>query len=234
MLVSAAVCPHPPLLVAGVGPARDDDIDLLRGACWTALDALRDGSPELLVVVGVGPDTADEVTGGGSLADYGVDRRVALPGAHAGDDGLPLSLCVAAWLLERDGWSGSVTGASVAPSAAADDCARLGERLAWRRERVAMLVMADGSAQRSDEQADADRALARRHDADLVRALESGDPRAILALDDAAAAASRAGGIPPLRVLGGAAEDGLFDAEMLYDAAPFGVGYSVVVWERHG
>jgi hypothetical protein len=35
-------------------------------------------------------------------------------------------------------------------------------------------------------------------------------------------------------VLAGASEEVLFDAEVAYDAAPYGVGYMVAVWERHG
>lgn len=235
MLIAATVCPSPPLLVAGVGSDHDHRLEQLRAACWSGLDSLRFGSPQLLVLVAADDATVEDLAGRGSLEEYGVPREVSLPGHEdAHGSGLPLSLSVGAWLLERDGWPGPVVAATVSRTAGVDECAQLGERLAQRAERVAMLVMADGSSQRSDEQTEAVRRRAEVHDSELVRTLEEGEPRQLLTLDEASAAQAGADGVNPLRVMAGAAEDGVFDAELLYQGAPFGVGYVVAVWERHG
>ncbi|TDE14014.1 hypothetical protein [Jiangella asiatica] len=237
MLISAAICPHPPLLVAGLGPARDARLDQLRSACWSAVEALRAGSPDTLVVVGTGATTTSDAPRAGSLAPYGVDREVALPGGGppAADGAvLPLSLCVGAWLLERDGWDGTVVAATVAADGSAADCVGLGERLAGQADRVALLVMADGSALRADTSPPQVREKAAGFDAAVARAVLDGDPQQLLALDSELGAAVGSSGVNPLRVLAGAAADELFDADVLYDEAPYGVGYVVGVWERHG
>lgn len=237
MLVSAAVCPHPPLLVQGVGPRHGRRLEVLRDACWSALRELGNASPELLVVVGVGERTEPEIVGVGDFAAYGVPRQVVLPG-HAPDaaagSGMPLSLSVGAWILERDGWRGQVAGASVARTATRDECERLGADVAERAERVALLVMADGAPGHADDETPLARSRAGAHDLAFVAAIGSGDPRRILALDDEAAAAAGTDGVKALNVLAGAAADTVFDADVIYDAAPFGVGYTVAVWERHG
>lgn len=241
MLVSAAICPHPPLLVPEIGPRHDGRLEVLRDACRAALRELHNASPELLIVVGTGERTELDVVGTGDFAAYGVPRQVALPG-HAGDaasgsvlaSAMPLSLCVGAWLLERDGWPGPVAGTVVARTAGPDDCVRLGAEVAERDERVALLVMTDGAPGHDADETPQVRSRAGAHHLAFVGALGSGDPRQILALDAAAAAAAGAHGLNALNVLAGAAVDTVFDADVLYDAAPFGVGYTVAVWERHG
>lgn len=150
---------------------------------------------------------------------------------------MPLSLNVAAWLLERDGWDGSVAAASVGPGAGRDDCVAMGERLAGRAERVALLVMADETPGHSAEDAAASPGADATTDGWFSRVVADGDPRAILALDDPSRESPRGRNpqsLNPLLVLAGAAADSLFDAELYYDAAPYGAGYTVAVWERHG
>lgn len=215
--------------------ASDDvRLDDVRAACWSALDDLRAASPDVLVIVGPGERTADEAGRAGSLAPYGIDLTVTLPGEAAapGEHDLPLSVSVGAWLLRRDGWDGPVTTATVAADAGDEDGVELGRRLAGRADRVALLVMADGSPLRAGTTPDELRQRARRYDAALAGALREGDPQRLLDLDADAEAGSP--GRQALRVLAGAADDGLFDAALGYDAAPYGVGYLVGVWERHG
>jgi hypothetical protein len=58
MLIAAAVCPHPPLLVPETTGASDPggaELERLRTACDQAVAALLDESPDLLVVVGGAP-----------------------------------------------------------------------------------------------------------------------------------------------------------------------------------
>ncbi|MEV4890830.1 hypothetical protein AB0K48_15705 [Nonomuraea sp. NPDC055795] len=137
MLVAAAVCPHPPLIVPELAGAAAPELDGLRAACAEAVAALRAAAPDLLLVVG-GDDTTREYgpRSAGSLAPWGVDVRTG-----EGDPVLPLSLTIGRWLLggDPDGFL------AVAADASPARCLELGERLA-SGPRVALLVMADGSA----------------------------------------------------------------------------------------
>lgn len=238
MLVSAAVCPHPPLLVPELAEANARELDELRAACLGAIDAVRATEPELLVVVGTGDATRRHPAGTrGSFASYGVDLDVTLPGrdAHGGNGHeLPLSLAVGAWLLTASGWTGHVGGLEVDAASSTAECRRLGAAVAQEADRVGMLVMGDGSARRSTEGPGYLDPRAEVFDAVVVEALRVGDPAGLLAIDPILAADLQAAGRAAWQVLAGASEEVLFDAEVAYDAAPYGVGYMVAVWERHG
>ncbi len=86
VLVSAAVCPHPPLLVPELagqrrGGARRPPV----GLPAAAIDAVRATEPELLVVGRLGAgDPALRTGAAGSFAAYGARPGVSLPGRRAG------------------------------------------------------------------------------------------------------------------------------------------------------
>ncbi|MBW5484463.1 hypothetical protein [Streptomyces bambusae] len=238
MLVAAAVCPCPPLLVPQVAAGAAAELAAARTACSDALAVLAASRPDLLVVVG-----AAEQGGGydqgtpGSFRAYGVDLAVRLgppPAEPAGEStggDLPLSLSVAAWLLDRAQWSGTpIAGVAVAERLEPEPCAVLGADLAATSERVALLVMADGSARRSlkapgylDERAEA-------FDAGIARALAAADTAALAALDADLAHELMAAGRAPVQVLAGAAEGAGLAGRLLYEDAPYGVGYFVAAW----
>jgi len=235
VLIAAAVCPHPPLLVPAIG-AGQRGIEAVRTACATALESVRAADPELLVVVGTGPSTVTH--DGSAVADFtpwGADLQLRLPG-ESGPTGepLPLALSVGVWLVDQSGWATDTLAVAVATAATVEDCQRLGEGLADRADRVAMLVMSDGSARRSTTGPRPFDPQAVDHDGTVVGALAQGEGSGLLALDAALSAAVDAEGLNPLRVLGGAAAETAFDTQVLYDDAPLGVGYYVAVWERHG
>ena len=142
MLVAAAVCPHPPLLVPGVGAGASGELDGLRVACDTAVLDVLAAEPTLVVVVGGAPVVGPYGDGAwGSLAGFGV--RVPV-GSGAGEPTLPLSLTLGRWLISRaDGQAqGPLLLFGVEPDAGTDRCLALGEALAARADRVALLVMA--------------------------------------------------------------------------------------------
>lgn len=237
MLISAAVCPHPPLLVQELAGGAAAQLDDLRAACAAAIEAVRATEPELLVVVGAGEATRRYWPGAaGSFAAYGVDVPVSLPGTAGAspDGGLPLSLAVGAWLLERVGWTGDVPGQAVSESSPVEECRRLGSQLAQETDRLGLLVMGDGSASRPTAASTFVDDRAEGFDAAVGNALRTADPAALMALDPVLAAELRAAGRAPWQVLAGAAGEAVFDADLLYDDAPYGVGYLVAVWERHG
>ncbi|MGW2261541.1 class III extradiol dioxygenase subunit B-like domain-containing protein [Streptomyces sp. NPDC001780] len=249
MLVAAAVCPCPPLLVPAVAAGAAPELDAARTACDGALGVLAAARPDRLIVVGPaerespGPDPYPEGTRG-SFRGFGVPVDVVLggPGGADGPDGatgearpagrpLPDSLAVAAWLLERVHWSAApVSGLGVGTSLGTEDCVRAGARLAAGPERVALLVMGDASACRSVKAPGYLDERAAPFDATVARALGAADVAALKALDVRRAAELKAAGRAPWQVLAGAAEGAGLDGQLLHEDAPYGVGYLVAAW----
>ncbi|WP_049569488.1 hypothetical protein [Nonomuraea sp. SBT364] len=230
MLVAAAVCPHTPLLVPALAGAGQGELDDLRSACHEAVAALRSAGPDRLVVVG-GAAAGGTFDGwaAGSLRAYGVDVTTG-----AGEPVLPLSLTVGRWLLERAAYDfGAVRLRAVASGAEPDECLALGAELAGDG-RVAMLVMADGSACLTAKSPGHHDPAAGPYDDQVAGALAGGDHEALAALDPGKADRLWAGGRAALQVLAGAAAGGGFGGRLLARAAPYGVGYFTAVWERRG
>ncbi|MFJ9908532.1 class III extradiol dioxygenase subunit B-like domain-containing protein [Streptomyces sp. NPDC101152] len=236
MLVAAAVCPCPPLLVPEVAAGAAPELDRARAACTDALGVLAASRPDLMVVVGPaersGRGTHAEGTPG-SFRGFGVDLDVRLGTGRGTAAGryLPPSLAVAAWLLERTGWSDApIEGLGVGEPLEAERCIQVGRDIAARSERVALLVMGDGSACRTlkapgylDERAEA-------FDAEVARALGAADVAALKALDAELAYELKASGRAAWQVLAGAAEGTDLTGALLYEDAPYGVGYVVATW----
>ncbi|MER5730438.1 class III extradiol dioxygenase subunit B-like domain-containing protein [Streptomyces sp. NPDC002138] len=239
MLVAAAVCPAPPLLVPSVAAGAAGELADARTACSDALAVLAASRPDRLVVVGpAGPGAGGPYPQGarGGFHAFGVPDDVRLGEAPEGDlpDGarpLPASLSVAAWLLGHTAWSGApVEGLGVEEPLEAARCLETGRELAARAERVALLVMGDGSACRTlkapgylDERAAA-------FDEAAARALGAADVTALAAIDTGLAAELKAAGRASWQVLAGAAEGAGLEGRLLYEDAPYGVGYFVAAW----
>jgi aromatic ring-opening dioxygenase LigB subunit len=97
--------------------------------------------------------------------------------------------------------------------------------------RVALLAMGDGSACRDLKAPGYLDPRAKEYDGAVVKALAAADPAALLALDPALSAELMVAGRAPWQVLAGAAAGAPMRGEVLYDAAPYGVQYTVAVWE---
>ncbi|MDR3083756.1 MAG: class III extradiol dioxygenase subunit B-like domain-containing protein [Streptomyces sp.] len=238
MLVAAAVCPCPPLLVPEVAEGAAPELDGARAACADALGVLAAARPGRLVVVGPAAESGQgphpEGTRG-SFRGFGVDVGVRLgaggTGPAASEGELPPSLAVASWLLERAGWSDApVEGLGVADSLDSGRCVRIGAGLAEQDERVALLVMGDASACRSLKAPGYLDERAARFDAEVARALGAADVAALKALDAGLAQELKAVGRAPWQILAGAAENTHLTGALLYDDAPYGVGYLVAAW----
>ncbi|AEW96917.1 hypothetical protein SCATT_45460 [Streptantibioticus cattleyicolor NRRL 8057 = DSM 46488] len=212
------------------------ELDPLRAACYDAVGVLAAARPEKLVVVGAAEQSGrgpHPQGAGGSFRDVGVHLDVTLGERHGDVPGRPLppSLTVAAWLLTRTEWSASpVEGLGVGEPLAAEECLAVGGEVAASARRVALLVAGDGSARRSvkapgylDERAAA-------FDASVAGALAAADTDALAALDGELAAALMATGRAPWQVLAGAGRNAGLRGELLYDHAPYGVGYFVATW----
>jgi hypothetical protein len=249
--VAAAVLPHPPLLVPELAGGAAGELDPLRAACRQALSTVLDGA-DLVLVVGGGPVWAvPRPFAPGSFRPYGADVEVTLPaqvdleppGLPAPDllDELPLSLAVAAHLLAAvDPPPGRVFAATVPPTLGPGAAAAIGEALiagaatgpggdpAGRR--VGLVVMGDLSACRTERAPGAFRAEAAGLDASVAVAFQTGKPERLLDLDPTQAAELLVAGRAPLQLLAGACGGGPpMRGQVLYDDAPYGVGYLVAV-----
>ncbi|WP_159538741.1 hypothetical protein [Aeromicrobium sp. 9AM] len=211
MIRAVAVCPHPPMIIPDIASGAVDDLTTLRSACDAAVSTILATDPERVVVLGAGEPGEDrDESAGGTFAPYGLELHAGGPGT-----GLPLSLTVGAWLLDRAGWAGPRTYSTGVPDVGG---------------RVALLVMADGSAKRStsapgffDDRAEA-------YDASIATALRDGDSVALASLDLDLGVELWAAGAPPLRTLGHMTKDADITASLRVDVAPFGVGYWVADW----
>ncbi|MGW7524616.1 class III extradiol dioxygenase subunit B-like domain-containing protein [Streptomyces sp. NPDC054783] len=236
MLVAAAVCPCPPVLVPEVAAGAAPELDAARSACSDALGVLAAARPDLLVVVG----PAEQSGRGsfpqgapGSFRGFGVDVEVRLgpAGDTVSERELPPSLAVGAWLLERTDWADApIEGLGVGEPLAPERCAEAGREIGAKARRVALLVMGDASACRTVKAPGYLDERAAPFDAEVARALGAADLAAVQALDAGLAAELKASGRAPWQVLAGAAEGANLSGALLYEDAPYGVGYVVAAW----
>ncbi|MGW2704653.1 class III extradiol dioxygenase subunit B-like domain-containing protein [Streptomyces sp. NPDC001340] len=236
MLVAAAVCPCPPLLVPEVAAGAAPEMDTARAACTDALGVLAAARPDLLVVVGPAEQSGRGRHPQGTPGSFrgfgvGVDVRLGPATDAAPDRELPTSLAVGAWLLDRTGWADApIEGLGVGESLAPERCVEAGRDIAARAGRVALLVMGDASACRTLKAPGYLDERAAPFDAEVARALGAADVAAVEALDAELAHELKASGRAPWQVLAGAAEDAGLSGALLYDDAPYGVGYLVATW----
>ncbi|MFE3449199.1 hypothetical protein ACFXJ8_09710 [Nonomuraea sp. NPDC059194] len=224
MLVAAAVCPHPPLLVPALAGAAAPELDGLRAACAAAVEAMLAVEHDRLVVVGGGETT--RAYGGrpaGTLRPWGVDVRVG-----DGEPVLPLSLTIGRWLLGDEAGARALFH-EVASGAGTDECLRLGELLV-ADGRTALLVMGDGSACLTEKSPGYLAPAALPYNEGIAGALAEGDAGALAALVPEEAARLWVGGRAAFQVLAGAAGGTRPRAALLENAAPYGVGYFVATW----
>jgi hypothetical protein len=229
-LVAAAVCPHPPLIVPQLAAGAAPELDDLRRSCDAAVARLGAAGPDLVAVVGSGPSTTDHIAPyRASFAPWGVpvEARLGVPGPDT--PALPLGVAVGVWLLART-TPPPVRVVTVVATAPPAECARLGRSLA-RAGRVALLAMGDGSACRDLKAPGYLDPRAKEYDGAVVKALAAADPAALLALDPELSAELMVAGRAPWQVLAGAVSQSM-RGEVLYDSAPYGVQYTVAVWER--
>ncbi|MEU8341802.1 hypothetical protein SAMN05443665_100132 [Actinomadura meyerae] len=231
MLVAAAVCPHPPVLVPEMAGEAAPELDALREACDRAAGLL--AGADVLAVVGGGARTRPYGPDAyASLRPFGLDWT-SPPEPGDGAEPLPLSLTIGRWLLERQGFAARARYQAVAFDAEPKECLSLGRELAGAADRVALLVMGDGSACRSEKAPGYLDERARPHDEAVARALGTADATALAALDPGLSRDLQAAGRAAWQVLAGAAEGSAgLGGELLADDAPYGVGYFVAAWSK--
>lgn len=224
MIGAVAFCPHPPLLVPQVAQAAAPELADVRAACVAAIRRVAAKSARLIVVGAGHTWQAFGASSRGCLAGFGVPVEVALGSDEPGEVVLPLSLTIGAWLVcEALGPNSGATGFSVGPDTgafpdfASDDAA------------VGLVVMGDGSARRSTSAPGYYDERAAVFDARIAEALRSGAAD-LLPSSCELGDELLAGGTRVWNAVAGLTATGHWQAELLYDAAPYGVGYFVAVW----
>ncbi|HEY2507067.1 MAG TPA: hypothetical protein VGI58_11160 [Streptosporangiaceae bacterium] len=224
MLTAAALCPAPPLLARELTGAADV-LPELREACAAAVSALVAAEPDRITVVGAAAASRRWP------ADGWLDLSAYAPGLGPAPLGLgerlPLPLGLGARLLDEAGYGGSRELFSVADGLAPSMCRAHGARLAGEANRVALLVLADGSARRGLKAPGYLDERSAPFDAAVERAIGSGDLAQLLDIDPGLAAELMAAGRPAWQVLAGAARELRPTSEIRYCDAPFGVAYLV-------
>lgn len=234
MLIAGAVCPHPPLLVpeaAGGGASEPPGaFRKLLASCELALRGLTGARPDLIALVGGGPDTREYPAGAaGGLQDFGIDVTVG-----SGEPVLPLSLTVGRWLLlraDRDGSGPPVSVHSVSQRAAPAECLALGAEIAARAPRVAMLAMGDGTGRGARDIEGAPDPDAQEYDDEVAEALAAADDRWLGRLDPALDDKFLVAGRAAWQVLAGAAAGRRMQGRLHCCMNPYGVTYLVASWD---
>jgi RimJ/RimL family protein N-acetyltransferase len=223
MLVAAALCPAPPLLARELTGA-DPVVPELRQACLDAVAAVLDSQPDLVVVVGAA-ETAGRWDPAGQL-DLSVFAP-ALPAPAPQVPPLPPALGLGAMLLDLAGYAGPRELLSVREDLPAGACANLGAQLTSQADRVALLVMADGSARRTLKAPGYLDERSAPFDAEVARIIAGTDLSPLLAVDAELAGELMATGRPAWQVLAGAAAGLRAATQIRYRDDPFGVAYLV-------
>jgi hypothetical protein len=207
VIAAAALCPAAPLMAAEL-TGDDPSAAAVRAAAAEAAARLVASGVEVVAIVAAGGVTREwPATGRADLAPYGGPRLVDAPA-------VPLGVGLGGRLLDEAGFRGNRRVWTVAdgiPELSAD----------------ALLVLADGSAHRNLKTS-TDLALrAERFDASVEKSIVDGELSTMDTLDPTDLMVT---GFPALRVL--AASLPRADADLLYCAAPFGVGYFVATFTR--
>ncbi|MQA14350.1 MAG: hypothetical protein GEV09_09295 [Pseudonocardiaceae bacterium] len=236
MIVRVAIVPHPPILVPEVAAGAAGETLALRDACLAAARALASGCRSW---VAVGAGDAAAAGSAGTMRGYGADVAVSLgPHPCPPRDDLPLPLLVAGWLRAYvDAPDLVVRPAPVRAGTGPAECARTGRRLAAElgaeAEPVGLLVLGDGSATRSVKAPGYFDPRAEAFDARVAAALGAADFAALLSLDPALAEELGVAGREAWQVGAAVAQASAprWRGELVYSAAPYGVGYHVALWE---
>jgi hypothetical protein len=243
VLVAAAVCPHPPLLVPeamGAVGQRGSDMDDVLAACDAAVAGLAAAEPGLIVVVGGAAVSAVyDGSAAGSLREYGVRYAVG-----TGEPVLPLSLTVGSWLLRRaglvppDGPATTLAGPggrlwlrAVARATPSAECLRLGAAIARQAPRVAVLAMGDGPARKAVGVPGAADPDADSYDADVAAALAGAEPARLARLAPSLDHELMVAGRAAWQVLAGAADGERLRGRLLCATARYEVSYLVASWD---
>ena len=225
MIVAAALCPGPPLLIRELSGA-DPAAAILRGACHTAVATLVSTELDLVAVVGAADRAAQwPASARPDLASYG-----AAPPHRA--EVAPLSVGLGALLLDEIGYEGPMRLQTLDAAGPKATCDKVAEELNTAADRVGLLIVADGSARRSLKAPGYFDDRAEPYDSAVQQAIASGELQALRTLDAELARELMASGWAALQLLAAAFDGNRPQTTIHYADAPFGVGYLVATITR--
>jgi hypothetical protein len=216
---AVAFVPAAPLLIPAVaGGSAGLDAELRAASLEVVARAVATQPAEVVVVAGVSSPGEWSVDSTWDFGGFGVTRRPFDPRQP-----LPPSLGIGAWLLDEVGWDGPRRYVGVDGAAAA--AATLGEGTR------AVVVVADGSACRSERAPGHLDDRAEGFDTAIADLLARGDAAGLAGLSDDLAVELMCGGLPAWRwTVAALADEAVTGAELRKHEAPYGVGYFVALW----
>ena len=225
VLISVAFVPATPLLVPQIAQGAAHELAHLRQASLDAVTQLVQSGADQLVVVGTALVTGP-ATGKPDWSGFGVGSA---PTAQA----LSPSLSIGAWLLDQVGAQADPY-IGVSPQAKSIECAALGQSLVGEQplvgeQSVAVLVVGDGSACRSDKAPGSLDPRAKEFDSEVIEALRLGDPKRLAQLDSDLATELQVDGRAPWQVVA-AMVDAPMASHVVTSDDPYGVLYVVAHW----
>lgn len=218
-ITAVGFVPAAPLLVPQVaGGSAGLDAEL-REACREVARHLTSAAGETITVVApLAPDTTWSEGATWGFEGFGVPRQPADSRPR-----LPWPLGVGDWLLDEVEWTGKRQYAGIAPDASAHPADAVATE--------ALLVVGDGTARRTEKAPGHFDDRAEAFDATIAAALRAGDRRSLAGLDPVLAADLLCAGAPVWRWVAAALGDGaVVEAELLAEAAPYGVAYFAGFW----
>jgi len=247
VLIAAVVVPGPPAFVSELMGSAAHELDDLRQAADLAVSravsdlfAVSSDSPHSgpvmtqLVIVGPGEPREFDAAGPVSFAGFGL--KVSIPALAEGErtDGeLPTPLMVARYLASRD-LAAHPEHADLWAKArwittSGADSTTLGERLRDSGTRVAVILMADGALCHGPKAPRAGDPRAEAYEDEVCAVLGSGQLGRLAQIDVEMGYELGASGPQVWPVLFTAADsDGI--GEVLWQGAPYGVGWAVAQW----
>lgn len=229
MISSVVFCPQAPVLVPDIAQGAAPELDDLRAACRAAI---RRGVPNGVrpVLIGAGPTATDYPSGSrGTFAGFGLPLEVSLGSDGAGPVVLPPALAVGAWLLsDALGPEHGAVAYGVPPGSR-----RLPD---FAGEPTSLIVVGDGSARRTEKAPGYRDEDAAAFDAVLADVLRQGNGSGLSQdwLQRYDASELLVSGLAAWNAVHALVETQAWAARLLYEAAPYGVGYFVAVWTRLG
>ena len=247
MLIAAAVVPGPPAFVPELMGSAAHELDELRHAADSVVsravsdllsvshDSPSDSSAAAqLVIVGPGEPGEYHAAGPVSFASFGRDVSIAaLADGHRTDNDLPTQLMVARYLASRDVAShpehADLWAKARWVTTSGADATALGERLRDDGTGFAVILVADGALCHGPKAPRAEDPRAEVYDAESFEALASGK-LGRLAQIDAELGDELGASWPQVWPVLVAAADGDGIGDVLWQGAPYGVGWVVAQW----
>ena len=183
---------------------------------------------ERIIVIGAGTSTTWFEDGGiGNTRGFGGVSHYAI---GTGLDELPQSLTVGASVVSATGWAGEVQALVI------DADTTIGQRQVLAKEVVAnsgdqrtlIVAVGDGSATRTEKAPGYIQPDALDFDAAVVRAIDSVDRNALMAIEQSTADRLWCRGLPTWQVVAQAIDTA--HGAVVFESSPFGVNYFVASW----